>query len=223
VENSEKTEGQKIRMNFNLFDNPVMRGIGRLADFIVLNLLWVICSIPVITIGASTTALYTVMLKLVKNEEGYIAKGFLKAFKENFKQGTIIWLVFLLLDIVFVVDFFSIKLMPDKLGAALQILFLFIGALLVAASVYAFALQARFENTVKNTLKNAVILVFARLPYTVLIILLTIGPVIATFLTVQTFVIGITVWLFAGVALVAWLNSFLLRIVFRKLEEMGQQ
>lgn len=91
-------------MNFNWIDNPIMRGMGRVADFIILNLLWIVCSIPIITIGASTTALYTVMLKLVKNEEGYIAKGFLKAFKENFKQSTIMWAIFLLLGILFVVD-----------------------------------------------------------------------------------------------------------------------
>ena len=154
-------------MNFNWIDNPIMRGMGRLADFIILNLLWVVCSIPIITIGASTTALYTVMLKLVKNEEGYIAKGFLKAFKENFKQSTIMWIIFLLISIVFVVDFASIKLMSDKIGGILQILFLFMGALLTAWMVYAFALQARFVNTVKNTLKNAMILVFAKLPFTV--------------------------------------------------------
>ncbi len=178
-------------MNFNWIDNPIMRGMGRLADFIILNLLWVVCSIPIITIGASTTALYTVMLKLVKNEEGYIAKGFLKAFKENFKQSTIMWIIFLLISIVFVVDFASIKLMSDKIGGILQILFLFMGALLTAWMVYAFALQARFVNTVKNTLKNAMILVFAKLPFTVLIVLLTVGPVLVTFLTVRTLVIGV--------------------------------
>ncbi len=210
-------------MNFNWIDNPIMRGMGRLADFIILNLLWVVCSIPIITIGASTTALYTVMLKLVKNEEGYIAKGFLKAFKENFKQSTIIWIIFLLISIVFVVDFASIKLMSDKIGGILQILFLFMGALLTAWMVYAFALQARFVNTVKNTLKNAMILVFAKLPFTVLIVLLTVGPVLMTFLTVRTLVIGVMVWFFAGVSLVAWLNSYLLRFVFKKLEEGGEQ
>lgn len=210
-------------MNFNWIDNPIMRGMGRLADFIILNLLWVVCSIPIITIGASTTALYTVMLKLVKNEEGYIAKGFLKAFKENFKQSTIMWIIFLLISIVFVVDFASIKLMSDKIGGILQILFLFMGALLTAWMVYAFALQARFVNTVKNTLKNAMILVFAKLPFTVLIVLLTVGPVLMTFLTVRTLVIGVMVWFFAGVSLVAWLNSYLLRFVFKKLEEGGEQ
>lgn len=210
-------------MNFNWIDNPIMRGMGRLADFIILNLLWVVCSIPIITIGASTTALYTVMLKLVKNEEGYIAKGFLKAFKENFKQSTIMWIIFLLISIVFVVDFVSIKLMSDEIGGILQILFLFMGALLAAWMVYAFALQARFVNTVRNTLKNAMILVFAKLPFTVLIVLLTVGPVLVTFLTVRTLVIGVMVWFFAGVSLVAWLNSYLLRFVFKKLEEGGEQ
>lgn len=210
-------------MNFNWIDNPIMRGMGKLADFIILNLLWVVCSIPIITIGASTTALYTVMLKLVKNEEGYIAKGFLKAFKENFKQSTIMWIIFLLISIVFVVDFVSIKLMSDKIGGLLQILFLFMGALLAAWMVYAFALQARFVNTVKNTLKNAMILVFAKLPFTVLIVLLTVGPVLVTFLTVRTLVIGVMVWFFAGFSLVAWLNSYLLRVVFRKLEEGGDK
>ncbi len=210
-------------MNFNWIDNPIMRGMGRLADFIILNLLWVVCSIPIITIGASTTALYTVMLKLVKNEEGYIAKGFLKAFKENFKQSTIMWIIFLLISIVFVVDFVSIKLMSDEIGGILQILFLFMGALLAAWMVYAFALQARFVNTVKNTLNNAMILVFAKLPFTVLIVLLTVGPVLVTFLTVRTLVIGVMVWFFAGVSLVAWLNSYLLRFVFKKLEEGGEQ
>ena len=87
-------------MNFNLFDNPIMHGIGRIADFIILNLLWLVCSIPIITIGASTTALYTVMLKVVKNEEGYIARGFLKAFKENFKQSTLLMVVFVSLVIL---------------------------------------------------------------------------------------------------------------------------
>lgn len=210
-------------MNFNWFDNPIMRGMGRIADFIILNLLWIVCSIPIITIGASTTALYTVMLKLVKNEEGYIAKGFLKAFKENFKQSTIMWVIFLLLGILFVVDFVAIRLMPNIVGGILQMFFLFMGLLLIAWMVYAFALQARFVNTVKNTLKNALILVFAKLPFSVLIIIISIGPVLATFLTFQTLMVGIMVWFFAGVSLVAWLNSFLLRIVFRKLEESEEQ
>ena len=202
----------------NLIENPIVQGIGKIADFVILNLLWLLCSLPIITIGASTTALYSVMLKLVKNEEGYVVRGFLKAFRENFKQSTLIWLIFLLLWLILIVDFSSLKFMPENIGGILQILFLVISGLLVGMSVYAFSLQARFENTIKNTLKNALILVFAKLPYTLLIIILSVGPVIITILTPQTLIIGLLLWLFIGVALVTWLNSFLLRRIFAILE-----
>ena len=70
-------------------DNIVWRFLGRVADLVILNFLFLLCSIPIVTIGASWTALYSVTLKAVKNEESYIAKGFLEGFKENFKQSTI--------------------------------------------------------------------------------------------------------------------------------------
>lgn len=203
----------------NLIDNPILQGIGKIADFVILNLLWLVCSLPIITIGASTTALYSVTLKLVKNEEGYIAKGFLKAFKENFKQSTLMWLLFMLLGFILIVDFSSLKLMPANFGAFLRVLFLVMGGTLIGTATYAFSLQARFENTIRNTLKNALILVFAKLPYTLLILLLTVGPVFATILTPRTLMVGILIWIFVGVTLVAYLNSFLLRRVFAKLEE----
>lgn len=207
----------------NLIENPIIRGIGRIADFVILNLLWLICSLPIVTIGASTTALYTVMLKLVKNEEGYIARGFLKAFKDNLRQSTILWLLFMLLWFILIVDFYSLRFMPGNISGILQILFLVMGGLLVGMGVYVFALQARFENTIKNTLKNALILVFAKLPYTLLLILLSVVPVIVTVLTPQTLMIGLLFWFFIGVACVAWLNSFLLRHVFVILEKQPSE
>ena len=207
-------------MNFDWIDNPIVRGISRLVDFVILNLLWLVCSIPVITIGASTTALFSVTLKLVKNEEGYIVKGYLKAFKENWKQSTALWSIFLLADIVLIIDFSALKLMSDNLATFYRVLFGIMACLLFSAMIYAFGLQARFVNTVKNTLKNAVILVFARLPYTALLLVITIAPVTVTFLTAQTLVIGFIVWLFIGFAAVASLQSLVLRCVFDKLKQL---
>ena len=160
----------------------------------------------------------------MKNEEGYLVKGFFKAFRENFKQSTVIWLVFLALGIVLLVDFSALRLMSANVAGIMQILLMLMGALLISGSVYAFGLQARFVNTVKNTLKNAAILVFAKLPHTILIVIISIGSVIATFYNEMTLIIGFTVWLFVGVAMVAWLNCYVLRSVFRKLEEFqGEQ
>lgn len=207
----------------NLLENPIVRGISRIADFVILNLLWLICSLPIITIGASTTALYSVMLKLVKNEEGYIAKGFLKAFKENFKQSTLMWLLFIVLWSILIIDFFSLKFMPEGFAPIFQVLFLVMGSLLVGMQTYAFSLQARFENSIKNTLKNALLLVFAKLPYTLLILIMSIGPVIATMWTIRTLMLGMLFWFFVGAALIAWLNSLLLRHIFEKLEEPDPQ
>lgn len=209
-------------MNFNLMENPIVQGIGRVADFIMLNVLWILCCVPIITIGASTTALYTVMLKLVKNEEGYIVKGFLKAFKENFKQSTALELILLLPSIILFVDFSAVRLMPEKLRLAMWVFLIVMGCLLICTGIYAFALQARFVNTVKNTLKNALILVFAKLPFTVLLFLLVVGPVVLTFWNGQTLMIGFMIWLFGGVALVVWVQSMILRHIFKKFEETAE-
>lgn len=75
------------------YDNPVWKVMGRVADFFFLTLLWVLFSFPLFTIGASTTALYYVSLKLTENKEGYIFRSFWKAFKENFIQTTVLWII----------------------------------------------------------------------------------------------------------------------------------
>lgn len=90
--------------NFFNMDNGLFRALGKLADLMLLNILFLVCSLPIFTIGASFTAMYYVTLKLAENEEGYIARGFLKSFKQNFKQATIIWLILLFFGIVLVLD-----------------------------------------------------------------------------------------------------------------------
>ena len=78
-------------------DGPVMSFLNRLADLIWLNILTMLCCIPVVTAGASLTAMYYMTIKMVRREEGYIARGFWKSFRQNFRQATLIWLLVLLL------------------------------------------------------------------------------------------------------------------------------
>ena len=77
------------------YDNPIWRFIGKFCDIMILNVLWLICCIPVVTVGAATTAVYYVTLKLVRDEEGPTIRSFFKSFKENFKQATVLWLIML--------------------------------------------------------------------------------------------------------------------------------
>ena len=201
-------------MRFNWTDNVVIRALGKIGDMICLNVMWLICCIPIITIGASTTALYTVMLRMVKNEEGYIFRGFLKAFKSNFKQSTLIWLILLLLGIVWTVDFRVAGFMPGMAGIILSAIFLALGFILLSVMIYIFPLTARYENGIKTTFKNALILTVAKLPYTFLMVAIVVAAVFASLWSAFTLLFSLPLWLIIGGALIAWVNSYILRRVF---------
>lgn len=213
-------------MRFNWTDNVVMRALGKIGDMICLNVMWVICCIPIITIGASTTALYTVMLRMVKNEEGYIFRGFLKAFKSNFKQSTLIWLILLLLGIVWTVDFRVAGFMPGMAGIILSAIFLALGFILLSVMIYIFPLTARYENGIKATFKNALILTVAKLPYTFLMVAIVVAAVFASLWSAFTLLFSLPLWLFFGVSLIVWINSYILRrvfVVFENSDSTGEE
>ena len=75
------------------YNNPVWKIMGRVADVFFLTMLWLICSLPLVTIGASTTALYYVSLKMVRNRETNIVKSYFKCMKDNFLSSTAIWII----------------------------------------------------------------------------------------------------------------------------------
>lgn len=201
-------------MRFNWTDNVIMRVLGKIGDMICLNLMWLICCIPIITIGASTTALYAVMLRMVKNEEGYIFRGFLKAFKTNFKQSTLIWLILLVLGILWTVDLRVAGFMPGMAGTVLSAIFLTLGFILLSVMIYVFPLTARYENGMKATFKNALILTVAKLPYTFVMVAVVVAAVLASFWSTVTLLFSLPLWLLIGGAFIAWINSYILRRVF---------
>lgn len=202
-----------MRGFFNM-DGPVWQALGRLADLVILNLLFVISCIPVVTIGAAATALYSVTLKMVRDEESYILKGYWKSFKENFKQSTIMWLVMLVIGIVLYVDFQVVGSMTASASKIYLVLLLAISLILVMGLVYIFPLQAKFYNTIKGTIKNAFLMALANLPYTAIIMVITIGSVILTFLNGTTMYYGLLIWILAGFSIIAHLNSRFFMKVF---------
>lgn len=138
-------------------DNPVMQFITKIVYSVYLNILWFICCIPVVTAGAATTALYYVTLKMAKNEEGGITKSFFKAFKENFKQSTIVWLILLALGIVLGIDGYVLWHMrfENAFWTIITAIFLVAAAAYLIVVMYIFPLMARFENTIFAMLKNS--------------------------------------------------------------------
>ncbi len=138
-------------------DNPVMQFITKIVYSVYLNILWFICCIPVVTAGAATTALYYVTLKMAKNEEGGIKKSFFRAFKENFKQSTIVWLILLALGIVLGVDGYVLWHMrfENAFWTVITAIFLVAVAAYLIVVMYIFPLMARFDNTIFAMFKNS--------------------------------------------------------------------
>ena len=153
------------------YDNPVWRFIGKLGDLILLNILWIICSIPIFTIGASTTAVYYVTLKLVRDEDGSTIKSFFHSFKTNFKQATVIWLILLVAGALLGFDFwFFLSGQMVVKGTARMVLSAVFGGMLLLylfIATYVFPLQSRFYNTVKRTLFNAFFMSIRHLFHTI--------------------------------------------------------
>lgn len=206
-------------MRFNITDNVIVRALNKICDMVCLNILWLICCIPVVTIGASTTALYTVMLKMVKNEEGYIFRGFFKAFKSNFRQSTIMWIILFLLGGVCWIDYRVAGLMQGMPGLVMRSVFILLGFFLLSMSIYAFPLTARYENSIRATFRNAMILTVGKLPYTLLMAVVTVGLVIASLWNGVTLMFAIPLWFLIGGALIAWINSYILNRVFLVFED----
>ncbi len=196
------------------YDNPVMRFIGKFWDVLVLNILWLICSLPIFTIGASTTAVYYVTLKLARDDDGYTIRSFFHSFKQNFRQATIIWLIFLLTGIILFADLWFVLTANVVPAGTMRVLAtaLFIGLLIVwfAMITYVFPVLARFYGTVKQTIMNAFLLSVRYLLYTIGIIAIDVLIVVLT-------LTSLPVLSMLGFPLLAFLNSFFLERIFKKL------
>lgn len=204
-----------MRSLFNM-DNPLFRTLGKLADLMILNIVFLICCIPVVTIGAALTGMSYVTLKMAEGEEGYIVKSFFKSFKENFKQATIMWLLMLVIGVVLGMDFLILKDATGSMVTVFRIGISVAAFLYLMIMVYLYAVLARFYNSIKATIKNAFIMAIADFPRTLIMMVITVASVIITFLTAETLVYGILVWLMFGFALISYCNCFFLKKVFAK-------
>ena len=148
--------------------------MSRLFDLIVLNVLLMICSLPVITLGASLTAVYDMSLRMLREEEGLITKGFFRAFRRNFRPALKLWLICLMVLAVCVGDLWAGRTLADMgLELPLTAVAGIQAVLLVMVMQYAFALTARFENTLGGTLKNSILLAMTHLPDTLIMTLIS--------------------------------------------------
>lgn len=196
-------------------DSPLMRFLTKIADLMVLNILFCVTSIPLITIGASWTALYSVTLKMVRDEEGSVSRSYFRSFRQNFRQATLLWLGVLVVLALLVLDIRVLNGMaggtaPGLLQVSVEILAL-LGIMVLQ---YLFPSLARFEASLADTLKNACMMALAHLPKTALMTAAAVGAVWITLINNTTIAVGLMVWPLIGFALMAFGNSGILRKIF---------
>lgn len=195
-------------------DSPLMNGLSKLADLIWLNILATVCCIPIITIGASLTALHYVVLKMVKDEEGYITRSFFKSFRENFKQATLMWLMLLVVFILLMADFLIFRFSGIAFPGWCQVALIAIAVLIMFATMHLFPLLSRYENTIRATYKNSLFMGILHLPKTILMMLCWIIPAVITIYVERFFPIVF----FLGISGPAFLNALLYKKSFEQLE-----
>ena len=199
-------------------NNPVWQFIGKLADALVLHVLWVICCIPIVTIGPSTTALYSTLMRDARDEGSQYYRNFFKDFKANMKDGIALGLIFLVLGaaLVFGLYFYSLN---RGLGTMYQILWAVdIGMLILYMMTlqYVFALQARFVNTVKTTIINAFFMSIRHIGWTFVMI------VIFALVYFVAFYVGFLPILLLGYGLVVYLDSYILNHIFKPYVDLAE-
>jgi uncharacterized membrane protein YesL len=196
-------------------DSPFMNFLNKVADIMILNILFIIFSLPIVTIGASVTAAYYMGYKMVKDEETYIFKGFWKAFKENFIQSTILWIIVLIMTLVLVFDYRLILYSGYEFARWMRIAVLTATVVIALGVSFIFPMQARYTNTVKNTIKNAFLMALSHIPTAVAMVAVWVLPAVIWYFVPKS----IAALFLLSFGLIFMFQSFLLMKIFAKYEE----
>lgn len=207
-----------MRHIFNL-DSPLMQALSKLADFILLNLFMIVSSIPVVTIGTAMTALYDVTGKMARGEDVLLG-DYWKAFKSNLRQGIGLWLLLLLPGMVLLYAWMLVAAGNMSNEIPLLIGLCIASALYLGISAWVFPMQARFINSVGQTLKNAVYCGVMYLPRTILLTIIQVIPFWLLFFQMEIFVEMTPIWIGLWFSLSAYLRMLILKKPFQNLEKL---
>lgn len=200
-------------------DGKVNRALGFVRNLMVLGLIALVCCIPVVTIGASLTALNYVVLRIARGEEGYIVRDFFRSFRESFRSSTIIWMGMLALIVLFVMDSYIMNHSATAYPNAMKIVLAVALATVLLVMTYMFPMISKFQNSIKGYVKNGVMMTFLNLPRAI---------VMLAFYALPSVIGGyffeiMPLTLIFGLSLPAWLSArFLYGRYFQGLEEKIQ-
>ncbi len=206
----------------NLFqsDNPIMRMLSTTFDLILLNANFLISCIPIFTIGAAISALYNTAIKLVRKEDVYIMNNYWKAFRSSFKQGTVLGLVLVFLCIFFTADLYIIYVILDPSLEFLQFPVWLLIFIVISIMIYAFPLLSLYQNTMKQTIKNAILISISNMPVTIFIVFLHVALLYFSSLSGDNLVFIGSLGLFFGFAFMSYFCSLFINRILERCEQL---
>lgn len=202
---------------FSMFspDSKIMQIIGKITDLVMLNILFLICCLPVFTAGAAVTAMYTLCFRMLRQEEGNIVKPYFRAIKENFRPATGIWAI---LIFILVPDYFYFHRFFQA-GNPLFYGFVFLAAVTVLTAGIAFPWVSQFRNTIPQTLRNALLLSIGNLPRALAVAAINLLPFCLWITNYDLFTKISFLWLSLYFAAAAYMNAAILYPVFKPYSE----
>lgn len=195
-------------------DGKIYGGMSFVANLAILNVLWIITSIPLFTMGAASVALYECVADIRAGKTNSIEKKFLISFMKNFRQSTLVWVIYMIL---FAIDVIDIYVVNDILGQKeLLIIFYLIATIILGACIFSLGIMSKFTNTTKKVIKYGFLFFIGYLPFAILLIFVSIIPAIVIyyigkFNNIITFFI-----LVFGVSIEAYMHTEIFKKVFQK-------
>lgn len=204
-----------LKFGFMNYDSRFSRALNRLTELVLLNFVFILTCIPVFTIGAAITALYSITLKMARNEEGYIIQGFFKDFKNNFKQATAFWLIELILFFQLRVLFVAAAVNGGRMIQIYTVITWTLGILYSLYFLFVFPLTATFQNTFFKIARNGFVMIVSHFPWVLASYLIMALPLAVSFgISTRILKFSMLFWILIGFALLTFLSSYCLNRIF---------
>jgi len=151
----------------NLLDTRVYRWLEVATDFFLLNLMWLVACVPVVTVFPSTAAMFGVVRDWSREKEGGLVRAFATRFRENFSQSLVVGVIWTLFGVALVLDFFVAEGLARGPEVVMKSLLVLASVLYAAASVFLFPVMVHYQASWRALIKNSLLLAIGRLPTTV--------------------------------------------------------
>lgn len=204
-------------------ESKLQQGLETFGNIFLVNILFLLFSIPIVTIGASLTAMYTVMLRIVRKEDSVTGSGFVKAFRKNFKKATVLWLMVMAACVVIYGELVYVANFSGVIVQFYSILVMVEAVLLAVTLPFLFPLVARYDNTVWNTIKNAFLLSVSNLGAWLKIALAWFAPIALSAYYPVLFFSTWYLWIIIGFGLIGFGTSHTVNRVFKRVMEQQEK